>query len=622
MNSRVIILCWLALSCVSPASCGSREITGDASTENGSDSADAPDEDDCTIEYHGRPYHQSDFYLCGTVEGCHPAPDPLCPGTIPCPGSPCDLGASPSCDYCTSVSGIPSGTFAYAVCEGDSWTIGFTHCEPYYECTLDMDCDDDDPCTSDACIMRWCTYEAVDEDGDRHTAAMVDGVECGGDDCDDSRPDIYPGAAEGCGDGEDLDCSGTPDRDDDDDGYVDERCVPEGDDCDDLDPDVHPEAVEVCMDGIDQDCDGHVDGPLLEIAPVRIGEHGGYPEIVWTGSEFGVAWNTPAMHVRVSADGTFVGPETPIDGGSGNTGHVSMAWTGSEFIVTWHAMWIDLDIQKEVYIARVSGSGEMIGGPELVTDPAEHCFYPDITWSGSELGLTFASTRPSVNVYFARFDGTVARLSDDLEIEAADLGSYPKIAWTGSEYGVSWSESTGSDYDVLLARLSPAGTRRSAKLIVNGTGGQNHGHELAWAGSGFGVVWFTDLATGAVEDWEVHVARANGSATGVHGITALGSTAGGSVNPDVDWTGSDYGAVWDDSRIGSCPPAPLYGCNQEIYFARVDTTGTVTSDEFRVTSDTTYSRAPSLAWSGSEFGVTWYDGDSYDVYFVRISLCE
>ena len=108
-------------------------------------------------------------------------------------------------------------------------------------------CDDLDPCTMDACGPDGaCTHIPLDGDGDGYIAEHApDGTTCGGDDCDDTRDDVYPGAP------------------------------------------------EVCMDGIDQDCDGSVDG-LIAVTPVVTLEGGDdrtrNPVIAWSGSEFGVVW--------------------------------------------------------------------------------------------------------------------------------------------------------------------------------------------------------------------------------------------------------------------------------------------------------------------------------------------
>jgi len=109
--------------------------------------------------------------------------------------------------------------------------------------------------------------------------------------------------AGGCG--SDADLEGRPDasvdtapetepgcRDLDGDGHGDEAYG--GDDCDDARPDVHPGAPEVCNDGVDQDCDGAVDDPIAMLSSPYVADFEarrmGRTAVAWTGSEFGISW--------------------------------------------------------------------------------------------------------------------------------------------------------------------------------------------------------------------------------------------------------------------------------------------------------------------------------------------
>ena len=107
--------------------------------------------------------------------------------------------------------------------------------------------------------------------------ADVDGAidaACGGDDCDDNDPNRYPGNTE-VGDlgGHDEDCDPKTfgERDADGDGYYnnwdcnsDGNTLNCGTDCDDSRANVHPGAAEVC-NNIDDNCDGKVDEGVLAI---------------------------------------------------------------------------------------------------------------------------------------------------------------------------------------------------------------------------------------------------------------------------------------------------------------------------------------------------------------------
>ncbi len=115
------------------------------------------------------------------------------------------------------------------------------------------------PCAAAVCdeAASTCDGECLDQDGDGHTSAA-----CGGDDCDDTDPDRFPGNAEVCDGSHDEDCDATTLGDDrDGDGHVPRGCCNGatcGDDCDDDASGVHPGAVDGCGGG-DEDCDLEVD---------------------------------------------------------------------------------------------------------------------------------------------------------------------------------------------------------------------------------------------------------------------------------------------------------------------------------------------------------------------------
>ena len=132
-------------------------------------------------------------------------------------------------------------------------------------CERSDECPEDRTCYAGLCLIDDRSAPGADPNVDAGQPPAVDGDGDGytaGDDCDDTDPDVHPGAAENPSDGVDNNCNDQIDEDpgaidSDGDGYT------GADDCNEGDPNINAGAEDDSADGTDQNCDG-VDGPRTE----------------------------------------------------------------------------------------------------------------------------------------------------------------------------------------------------------------------------------------------------------------------------------------------------------------------------------------------------------------------
>lgn len=178
--------------------------------------------------------------------------------------------------------------------------------------------------------------------------------------------------------------------------------------------------------------------------------------------------------------------------------------------------------------------------------------------------------------------------------EAAGVSGRPSLAWTGDGYGVVWPDDRGGVSQIYFARLDRNGTKVGAdQPITSGTGATTAASlpDIAWSGQVFGMSFVNEAATPAM----VRFARlaADGSPQG--GVADAGEGAGIS---SIVWDGQRFALAYHSARAGGMT---------EIFVSRFDASGARVGTELRLTNDPAASFIPSIAWTGSRYGITFQD---------------
>lgn len=309
-----------------------------------------------------------------------------------------------------------------------------------------------------------------------------------------------------------------------------------------------------------------------------------------------------------------LGSETRLTFDAAQSTTPVMAWTGSEFGVFWDDT--TAAANDNIYFVRVSKSGSLIGSPlQISTGTAgKGVRIGDCLWNGSEFALVWDDERDgNFETYFTRVSGTGAKIGSEIRISYAPLQSVaPSLAWNGSEYGLAWDDERDGNYEIYFVRLTATGTKIGSDLRITTNTGVSKNPTLRWTGSEYGMAWY-DFGE-ITPNSEIYFRRISSSGALIGSNQRITTADGASRDWHfMAWSGSEFGITWYDSRDG----------NDEIYFTRVSLSGTKIGTELRVTNTPTNTSASEIVWTGSEFGISYIDkgalDSGYEIYFNRIS---
>jgi len=292
---------------------------------------------------------------------------------------------------------------------------------------------------------------------------------------------------------------------------------------------------------------------------------------------------------------------------------------GNNFLVTWqdfrHGTFTD------IYCSGISLSGEILDHSGIPVSTARWTQkYPSVDFDGINYFVVWQDNRDFYffpSIYGARIDKDRHVLDPNGILIASSDDEFPcekpLIIFGGTNYFIVWSKFTGVHYDILGARVSPAG-------IVLDPNGIQIAHllsnelepALTFDGTNYFVVW---------EDWrdfgahppDIYGSRVNQSGAVLDpGGFPISEAVNSQSNPAIAFDGNNYLVVWEDDRSGVD--------NNDIYGTRVTPDGIVLDPEgIPIVTLPADQVRPKVSFNGSQFVVVWEDVNSGDLIGAKVS---
>lgn len=323
-----------------------------------------------------------------------------------------------------------------------------------------------------------------------------------------------------------------------------------GTDCDDEDSAIFPGAPERC-NGIDDDCDALIDEEA-DLLP----------------------W----------------GEEVAVAASEQTDDAAALAWTGEGYV---YGFWDYRDGDADVYLQRLTPEGEAVGEQAQVTTSAGDGYGPALVWTERELGVVWSDRRDgNFEIYFARFDGELRRLTGDIRVTDDDAWSlYPVVVWSGREYLVAWQDERDGQFETYAQRIGPGGPVGAATRLsdAGAVGATAESPVAAFDGERYHVAWLE----GWLDAFEVRHEVYDQLLAREQSIVVTEALGGSATAPAIAAAPTAAAVVWEQETAGLA----------ETMAAVITPEGALASGPARVSPAGVVARDPDVLWDNNGFVV-------------------
>jgi hypothetical protein len=202
--------------------------------------------------------------------------------------------------------------------------------------------------------------------------------------------------------------------------------------------------------------------------------------LVWTGTEWGLAWSaqdssglvdpngTSIFFARFDAGGTLQGSPIAVETATNTGAQPSLVWTGTGYAVSYTG-----SQSFDIKLARIDATGQLVGSPDNINGDG-YSGQSTLAWNGTHFGVAWGDDRDnatgSSDIFFRLVDPEGHPVGDLVKLTTDGNCWDPSLVWTGEVFGVlwSWADNSSTDQpDMSFASLDAQGTLLGTQSVID-----------------------------------------------------------------------------------------------------------------------------------------------------------